>query len=129
MRAYRSWRYRCDYCKKAGGSKFHMAKHEKGCTARPDRICGICDKDGLWQKTSAEIVNILDTEGFNAMKKYVHNCPACILAGLRQTKLDNGDNEGRRHDWDFKKAIADWSWEPDSFQVRSLHPSEWDCLT
>lgn len=34
-------RYYCDYCKRAGGSRVHMEKHEKGCTNNPKRECGI----------------------------------------------------------------------------------------
>ncbi|MCP3684306.1 MAG: hypothetical protein GY861_16635 [bacterium] len=42
MRAVRRWRYYCDYCKKSGGSKYWMKRHEKSCTNNPERVCKMC---------------------------------------------------------------------------------------
>lgn len=42
MRAMKRWRYYCDHCRKVGGSRSAMEKHERGCTANPARICGVC---------------------------------------------------------------------------------------
>jgi hypothetical protein len=44
MKAVKRWRYYCDFCKKAGNSRFHLAKHEKACTLNPKRECGHCTK-------------------------------------------------------------------------------------
>jgi hypothetical protein len=43
MKIVKRWRYYCDFCKKSGGSKYHMEKHESICTANPGRKCGFCE--------------------------------------------------------------------------------------
>jgi hypothetical protein len=43
MRTKRVLRYYCDFCKKAGCSKFHMESHEKHCTMNPNRSCRMCE--------------------------------------------------------------------------------------
>lgn len=40
MKTKRKLRYYCDWCKKSGGSKHHLAKHERGCTLNPRRVLG-----------------------------------------------------------------------------------------
>ena len=42
MRAVQRWRYYCEFCKKAGGSKGHMTSHESSCTLNPNRNCKMC---------------------------------------------------------------------------------------
>ena len=42
MRTRRVNRYYCDFCKKAGCSKYHLARHEAACTMNPKRICRVC---------------------------------------------------------------------------------------
>ena len=39
-------RYYRDFCKKSGGSAYHMRRHESACTANPNRQCGMCDGGG-----------------------------------------------------------------------------------
>ena len=111
MRKKQVWRFYCDFCKKANCSSFSISKHERGCTANPERQCGVCriiaksngDKPpaGL-----AELITMLpeidDNEIFNMMtegtksgtrawsvleklREAAHGCPACILAAIRQS--------------------------------------------
>ena len=102
-------RYYCDYCKKSGGSKYYMQKHEEACTANSDRYCNMCalvdggyDSDNFW-----DLLNVLNQgiqvqgRGFdhhsgievgtfsdatkNKLAEIVNGCPVCIFAALRQT--------------------------------------------
>lgn len=36
-------RYYCGSCKKSGCAKASIARHEKGCTNNPNRVCGMCE--------------------------------------------------------------------------------------
>lgn len=108
-------RYYCGFCNKSGGSRFHMEKHERGCTLNPTRQCGICDKmDADKTPRLAELLQIigdkdqyekieserglgfevytfvmLDQDKLNAMlpklREAANDCPACIMAALRQS--------------------------------------------
>jgi len=107
-------RYYCDFCKKTGGSKFHMEKHERGCTKNPNRVCGICNKMEYTQQPMTKLIEVvgdvkqyevsnglhdgmIDTgtwfseDLINAMipklRDATENCPMCMLAALRQSGI------------------------------------------
>lgn len=119
MRRYQTYRYKCDYCKKRGGSKKFMAKHEAGCTNNPDRVCGMCAAAGFDQRPVSELSDILVASGFKEMQKACSECPACTLAATRQTEFSrfnsaewNGTGVPIWSDygWDFKAACTAF-WE------------------
>jgi len=110
-------RYYCDYCGKGGGSAFHMVRHEKKCTMNPQRECGMCAAmcSALGESALAsptELIAMLPTvENYRREDKYgvsysglvdalkavlpkvreaAGNCPACILAALRQSGIPMG---------------------------------------
>ena len=106
MKVLKKWRYYCDYCKKSGGSKHHMEKHEHVCTMNPGRSCNMCDyTDGLSSGLSemvsivkASVKNFIDKHGFETWViddeteegiiekiRDISDCPACILSALRQS--------------------------------------------
>jgi hypothetical protein len=114
MKKKQVWKYYCDYCKKSGGSKYHIEKHEKGCTLNPNRVCGLCKIVGNKQSPIETLIAILpnienyrstviDRYGFKSeyyddfdtvlhgkldiLRETVDNCPACIMAALRQAKI------------------------------------------
>ncbi len=109
MRKIKRWRYYCDFCKKAGGSGGHIAKHEKGCTLNPNRICGVCGMLEVDQKPISQLLSVLpngeeyltETDhvfSYNGLPELVsdvmpklreltENCPACIMAALRQSHI------------------------------------------
>jgi len=111
MRKVKRWRYYCDFCKKAGGSGRHIARHEKWCTMNPDRICGVCGMLEVNQKPISELLAVIpnskdyeieseygdrifigklpvDVEkAMPALRELTENCPACIMAALRQAKI------------------------------------------
>jgi hypothetical protein len=103
-------RYECDFCHKRGLSASHMAKHESSCTMNPNRKCRVCamgwgqhapnERD---QKPIAELIALLpDPKDFAEdgalsallkrqtnkvlpqLRAACDNCPACIMAALRQ---------------------------------------------
>ncbi len=86
------WRYRCDFCKKANCSSASIRKHERRCTANPNRVCGMCQVVGNEQVNLAGLIALCKTANkYNAerilrnLQELTENCPACILAALRQS--------------------------------------------
>lgn len=72
MRKVQRWRYYCDHCKKVGGSGFHMAKHEVGCTLNPDRKCGLCvHLSGGWGEQLPDMLALFpDPEKFKRVESW-----------------------------------------------------------
>lgn len=118
MNRKRVWRYYCDFCGRGGCAARHIAKHERGCTANPNRICGICEAAGdVVQQPMSELVAILMEkipvdEQMKKLRGATENCPACILAAIRQAGLqgwhedENGVDPGPQYNFDFKKELA-----------------------
>jgi len=101
--------YKCDHCGKKKYNAASMIKHEKHCTKNPDRYCRMCDIvngaqnnlksliaimpcdvietntifENIQEKNVLNIKEILSS--FEKMKEEA-NCPACILAVIRQLK-------------------------------------------
>lgn len=48
-------RYYCEHCKKSGGRKDVIARHEAGCTANPSRVCGCCRLAGMKQHSIEDL--------------------------------------------------------------------------
>lgn len=91
MRQAKRWRYYCDHCKKAGGLRHGMEIHEKHCTMNPSRECRMCHKAIDARAVTADMpeLNILKSDPEQVLAKLraiCHNCPACILAVIRQSK-------------------------------------------
>jgi hypothetical protein len=105
-------RYYCEYCKKANCSASSISQHEKHCTLNPNRECGMCNKypetflDPPGVPLKKLIVSLPDPKIYLSVKlgepisgtamtreanavlpkirEMSNNCPACILAALRQ---------------------------------------------
>lgn len=95
MKQKRVWRYYCDYCNKGGCSKGHMVKHEKHCTMNPNRLCGLCEAAG---NTPVPIPNLIAAltghgddwaTGMTELRDLTDDCPACILAAIRQSHIQD----------------------------------------
>lgn len=56
MKTKRVNRYYCEFCKKSGCSKGHMATHEKHCTMNPDRECRMCK---LWDPDDETLTDLM----------------------------------------------------------------------
>ncbi|MBU0907884.1 MAG: hypothetical protein KKE05_07050 [Nanoarchaeota archaeon] len=100
-------RYYCEYCKKANCSASSISKHEKSCTLNPVRVCGMCKIFNLEQSKMSDLLTILpkpvmaeDEYGsitviniqeievaMPKLREATENCPACILAVLRQMEI------------------------------------------
>lgn len=120
MRTAMRPRYYCDHCNKGNGSPSAMRRHERGCTANPQRACGMCSM--LAREGGPEpapplpiLLDTLDTEGFKAMCELANDCPACILSALRtKNGLDPetgpfvaGPADGRES-WSYAQAKTAW---------------------
>lgn len=112
MRKALRWRYYCEFCKKSGNSASHMAHHEAHCTGNPKRICGYCKEAGRDQDPMSVMIAVLTSKapdydaGLELLRDLTENCPACILAAIRQSGVQKADDEegGYVHvNFDFKK--------------------------
>lgn len=98
-------RYWCDHCRKGGGSRFHMANHERGYTLNPERACRVCSAMDLEAAPLKDLIafvrskatwddgprdakdrGFLDDELVKALRDLAAECPVCMLAALRQAK-------------------------------------------
>jgi hypothetical protein len=114
--------YYCDFCNKKGLSKSAMLKHEKHCTANPQRECRLCESIENDKTDIVEIANrhkndistIIDASGFKSITinnpklleelfSESNGCPMCILTILKQIKCPCAVLN-----WDFKKAVSDF---------------------
>jgi hypothetical protein len=95
-------RFWCDFCRKTGGSKSHMQRHENSCTLNPNRECRVCRMLFLTQKPIADLMALLPqwtlehaaafqycdaNVALPALREACGNCPACIMAALRQKRI------------------------------------------
>ena len=103
-------RYQCDFCTKRGLSASHISKHEKRCTANPNRECGLCEGVAIELEPLIKRFSkfkIVDNPEFEInsnpfeipeklikadftlsdITESVDTCPACTLAILRQSGL------------------------------------------
>lgn len=120
MKIKKVYKYYCDFCKKSGGSKYHLQRHESSCTLNPNRVCRVCKMLKVEQQPINELITLLpDIEeykrvDYSTIEGYPHkieshyfsdglesdvnltlkelrvkcnNCPACILAAIRQAKI------------------------------------------
>ena len=117
-------RYYCEYCKKANCSASSISRHEKACTLNPNRICRMCGIFDLEQTKMADLLTILpkpvttkDEYGFITLinikeieaampklKEITEDCPACILATLRQMEIPVREITS----FNFTKGCKDW---------------------
>lgn len=82
------WQYWCDHCGKHNLSAASIAQHEKHCTKNPARVCRMCKASGGEQLPIEELAKCIDIslpdEGLDRLRDASGNCPACMLAALRQ---------------------------------------------
>ena len=98
-------RYYCEHCNKSGGQVAAMKKHESGCTKNPARVCRMCQISGGIQKPISELIDALKLDDERCtetretgprivpdeLRKEAENCPACMLAAMRLSRLDATD--------------------------------------
>lgn len=132
MRRKQVWRYWCDFCNKGGNSGGHMKHHEERCTLNPNRTCGMCKAGNEQQMSMGDMLDLLPdpspfvrtmslddgsfgwnyhddslfeevTKSLVKLRAVTGNCPACILAAMRQKKIPI-----RKETFDFKKECDSW---------------------
>lgn len=112
------WRYFCDFCGKGSLSGGHMKKHEKHCTANPDRSCRMhANLEGIQVPVKQLIAAInprLPDRGLADLRRLAENCPMCILAAIRQSGIGKWDGDPENPpitmDFDFEIELAA-AWE------------------
>jgi hypothetical protein len=126
MKKFKAWRYKCDFCGKNGRSGRHMRNHEFYCTSNPNRICRVHafvtgNRDDAAIHPVAPLIEALRSgqqdgdHGLARLREAAEDCPACILAAIRQSGLCRGygDEEGYtppaigQKQFDFKKEMAE----------------------
>lgn len=118
MQSYKTTRYRCDFCGKTGGHAGHMRKHEKFCTANPNRRCRMCriDPDPTNPGTQTDIARLIrilgkgDETGMRNLRSAANGCPACMLAAIRQSNFLEWQDKGRTPWSDFNYADESRAW-------------------
>jgi len=128
MRTKRVNRYYCDFCKKSGCHAPSIRKHEQRCTMNPDRECKMCKLAENDQKPMSVLVAILpnpdnylfkDEDSYlqfhtkfyevldmamQTLRNVTNDCPACILAALRQARIPVPAVQG----FDYKAECKDF---------------------
>ena len=109
--------YYCDFCKKRGQRAYYMRKHEEHCTLNPNRVCNVCGLMEQEQSAITDLVAVFaecgpslmgsddPNHGFSeyeewrggdtarveaampTLREVAGNCPACIMAALRQSGI------------------------------------------
>jgi len=110
MRRKRVYRYYCEHCKKSNCSLPAMRKHERRCTMNPERECGMCMAAENYQISVRKLTSLLPNPNdyliktewgdefhanfdkalkpaLEALRSKADNCPACILAAIRQAGI------------------------------------------
>lgn len=119
-------RYYCDFCKKAGCSKGHMVKHERRCTANPNRVCGMCALGAIKSAPLDELIKLACEPGTEAddVLGAAKGCPACALSAIRQSsRAVSADPESMANAiaFDYKKASRDFLDDLNEKQARQDH--------
>lgn len=124
MRQVKRWRYYCDHCRKAGGSKGPMVSHEAGCTNNPNRACRVCELAAFDAAPLLELVEFVksravwhyhdedgdryhgevDSATIGELRTLADGCPVCMFAAMRQGKVfpKAGDDK-----FDLKTEMVD----------------------
>ena len=104
--------YYCEFCNKHGLSAGAMTKHEKHCTANPDRVCRLCGEtniraiiDGLKPKIEAIVKKYNAVYPCPELPDFEQECPNCTLTVLRCTKLNIPYYDIK---YDYKEKLAEW---------------------
>jgi len=134
MRSRKVTVHYCDHCNKRGFQIPAMQKHEKSCTANPDRVCGMCEwmyenDDAIPHgKSVAELLVIAgsgNSEGLKKVREATNNCPACILAVSRMARkqyccsIDAFETGNEKVFYGFDEDSFDWVAELGVWQERS----------
>lgn len=116
MRSRKVIRYYCDFCSRGMFRKPDMEKHERGCTANPNRVCGLCERVGEITHPFEKLIEALHEGGIDGLSKLVESCPACMLAG---TRAANKLSPSEPYWFDYKAAHEAWWKETNDMEYRN----------
>lgn len=124
------WRWSCGFCKQRKFSEKAMVRHEAGCTANPNRVCGMPVHELTEQMTTQKMVEILfscpdEDRALAMLREEINECPACTLAAIRAACAERPyciDEDGRAIpgymvEYDFKKDMNAF-WDGHNEQTR-----------
>lgn len=106
MLKFKAWRYQCEFCGKNSRSASAMKKHERGCTANPDRECkmhkylfgeDVAIPPVIGMVRLLQELRDSEDHGLGRLRSAANNCPACILAALRQSGFCKGTGQDTGH--------------------------------
>jgi|SRR5687767_5475208 len=120
--------YYCDFCNKRSLSAPSTSKHEKHCTANPNRSCRMCegnnigelvegfkkrftlipyieDYGGGYKEDDFKVEWIGDPVTLNEIQETVDYCPACVLSVLRQAGFSF---HYFGFEYDYKKEVGEY---------------------
>ncbi len=118
-----------------------MEKHERGCTANPSRVCGLCEHCGEVQPAMNTLTDFVDSycadlprgkseweddeyllasgdkldPMLKELEKLANQCPACTLAALRQAKTETWSN------FKFNEKLDAWWAEENANQEQHAY--------
>ncbi|CAB4191660.1 hypothetical protein UFOVP1229_76 [uncultured Caudovirales phage] len=85
----------CEHCKKSGGRRDIIERHESACTSNPNRLCRCCLMAAQKQASIRELLTALakdidgEQDGFGTvlteLRRVAKDCPACILTAIRNS--------------------------------------------
>lgn len=113
--------YYCDFCSKRLFRQHSMAKHERHCTMNPGRTCRWAQLEygsrtrygehsfrrGLprWVRLLAPLTKA----DLDRVRERVGECPACMLAALRQSGVEyHYDYENHEHMFDYEDEVKEY---------------------
>lgn len=123
MKKRKVWRYTCEFCGKSSCSGGHTASHERHCTKNPQRICRMCARVGDAQSPIAELTAAIYyapapspffddqpvvSRKLDRLRTVSHNCPACVLAALRQEVENHEDPVHESDAFSFRDESKAW---------------------
>ena len=100
--------YYCEFCKKKGLSSGHMHSHEKHCTANPKRDCRMCKTNGSMTIMLKLLNSIKTIDTVREVSVYGDECPACVLAFMRQKGIHNVKIRDTNDFWNYKDSVNKW---------------------
>lgn len=109
MKTKRVLRYYCDHCRKGGCGKAAMIRHELHCIKNPNRECRMCALLDSAPEPMPDLIESLQQDGIDGLRKKTEGCPACMLAAIVQTRMSNDTRYITDEvEFDYQRARADW---------------------
>lgn len=118
MQAYKSTRYRCDFCRKSKTSKRSMGFHEPGCMLNPNRRCSFCMMNELDHSDPSHLDEVLYfTCDVMKVLRAAGGCPLCTLSAVMKANV--GQDRDDLFYFDYKGELKKF----DDARAKAAHES------